>query len=266
MIRRKIGATAMATALALVALAPAGEGAVDPPGNAQISISGTDVLISGDGGDNGIRVVRYNADGEAGYWGDLHILSSPGSLEFVGPTDTANYSVYPGAGRTIIYGKGSWRARNIRVSLTAGDDSFGTAAVPSNIFLSMGDGDDYVRGEYVDNFSVGSGDDRVIDVLIANRSGFTAGPGNDRLIKVMLDWDDKPVLGGPGNDTITAYDDYGNDQPDLFVGGPGNDRLFGYDDDDTLNGGAGRDLCDGGGNRRNAPDRAIGCEVERGIP
>ena len=104
------------------------------------------------------------------------------------------------------------------------------------------------------------------------------------------DVDTENVIGGSGDDTITAttreqsscrQDQLSKSDPaDVFTGGPGNDRLSGGfgadqldggagkdrlsggDGKDKLKGGAGKDRCNGGKSK----DRARQCEREAGDP
>ena len=67
----------------------------------------------------------------------------------------------------------------------------------------------------------------------------TGGSGNDRIRGSALS---EELLGGPGNDIITA----GPCDADYLGGGPGNDKLTGGPNDDVLYGNAGSDRLFGG--------------------
>ncbi len=128
-----------------------------------------------------------------------------------------------------------------KVWLGAGDDTFSTTRMAS---LVQGQaGDDRILGR-VFRAEGGQGDDLIDTTRFADRSWdyneklLIGGPGNDR---IFANHGEDRLLGGAGADTLKG----GLDE-DRLEGGPGADSLFGGKATDVLIGGPGRDRLHGG--------------------
>jgi Ca2+-binding RTX toxin-like protein len=114
-------------------------------------------------------------------------------------------------------------------------------------------GDDYARGldapfgDPGDRVQMGAGDDW-LQGDGGSGAHLSGGPGND-VMDVDTYHEGGVVLGGDGNDVITAVgtyiEAYGGDGDDTFVGGWGDDYLSGGAGADTGDGGQGVDECRG---------------------
>ncbi|MBP2303712.1 calcium-binding protein [Azospirillum melinis] len=149
-----------------------------------------------------------------------------------------------GDGNDTLFG----RAGNDVLVGGAGNDS-----------LYGGDGDDVLIGGAGDNvlFGEGGNDSFYIDTPTAAR--LFGGDGDDTVIVRYAGGVDlnisnsiEHVIGGVGNDTVTAASSYsavtmaGEDGNDVLTGGSGNDTLSGGTGDDRLRGGGGDDVLQGG--------------------
>lgn len=179
-------------------------------------------------------------------------------------------------------------SRSVQISGGAGHDTI--RGGNNDDLLSGDDGADHVLGNggndllFVDaadftdgHVSGGNGIDTAIvtgevgvTVVLADHTleGIRGSDGNDNLSGAGL-WDDLPISGGGGHDTITGG--FGNDNlsgddgddlidggegDDALFGGAGADTLFGGDHDDLLYGGSDSDLLtgDGGDDRLSGGD------------
>jgi subtilisin family serine protease len=131
----------------------------------------------------------------------------------------------------------------------------------ADTILGAGGNDVICAGGGADVVYAGAGADVVLGMVGADQ--VWGGAGADRLLG---DAGRDTLHGGLGGDVVA-----GGRGPDTLDGGRGDDHLRGGTHDDVLLGrdgrdellaGAGRDICRGGA----GPDRAVSCEVRRGIP
>ena len=261
------------TALTITAIAIAGGGVAsladagrpppppeDPPPTGPVttvSWVGDTITITGDGGDNHVRVRYAQTEGGDGP-GEYTILTSctedfpcsePGRF-YVAGAAAAGDDGQPGCGGrdgryVSCYPIGRSNPRRIVVKLGDGKDEIVTSFVRiyHHISVDGGTGNDVLYTDHVDEVLGGVGDDTL-------DGGGNGGPGNDKILG--------EGNGGPGADLLSAG------RLGAFLnGGSGPDRLIGSPHEDRLDGGKGRDFCDG---RKGRSDRAIRCEVVKGVP
>lgn len=195
---------------------------------------------------------------------------------------------------------GECRAESERLRDTCGplqSNRFSGDPQSTAVVIDTGDGDDVVTVTDYGQINLGPGNDTSYAIARdIDHPEVDGGPGDDTLNGGGHGGDGNDVIegdgdGGPGNDRITGSPQGsksrggpGNDilraaklrfgEPYRLLGDGGRDRLMGTDRIDSLDGGRGRDFCDGrlpnpgprGRNRDRNRDRAVRCEVVRNVP
>ncbi|MEV6022902.1 calcium-binding protein [Streptomyces sp. NPDC052036] len=117
--------------------------------------------------------------------------------------------------------------------------------------LNAGDGNDTVtvhnntgQAYYLNEISLGSGNDRLTDTGTVDGSFVSGDAGNDTITAGVA----SVVFAGDGNDTVHSTGDIvdAGKGDDVIHGGAGDQNLSGGDGNDTLYGGTGNDLLYGG--------------------
>ncbi|MGP4111860.1 calcium-binding protein [Streptomyces sp. 4N509B] len=137
-----------------------------------------------------------------------------------------------------------------------------TSALPDDVQISLGDGDDYIFTSDP-GVSVVDGGDGSDEMHAHSAKTIIGGAGDDMLMGglVMLGGDgmdhlmgddrDQELRGGRGMDHVEAFGGadvvYGNSGEDHVTGGRGDDVISGGPDNDTLYGNSGNDTIRGGG-------------------
>ncbi len=135
------------------------------------------------------------------------------------------------------------RVNEVDVFALGGNDSVwlsrgaGQQDLTKHVFVSGGDGNDYIVGGAGPNYLWGdAGNDTIYGG--AGNDQLVGGAGNDYLAG---QGGNDSLWGDAGNDTL-----YGGAGNDYLAGGDGNDRLYGNEGNDTLYGEAGNDYLHGG--------------------
>lgn len=226
-----------------------------PPGEAPVPAGpvttvnyGPAFSVVGDEGANQISAITYAGDYDGADDYTYRLRAENGRIVPGSPTDNEGHGCFvqefrPGAPFVECWPIGGRLIKRIEVSLGAGADSYlSTEPRVGAAKVDLGPGDDHVQ---VSGF----------DVVLG-------GDGNDFFESTNAI---ELESGGEGNDTMIGTDRYGDD----LDGNAGDDRLVGKNGGDVLRGGPGYDVCLGGPNKVRGQvyeDKAIGCEVTKGIP
>ena len=175
-------------------------------GNNYINNTANSTITAGSGDD----IIGYDhPEHNSGYGGD-------------------NNLIYAGAGNDLI-NAGS----NSRIYAEGGNDYISLFRV-ANVFVDMGDGDDYAAqcqmGDY-NTINGGSGNDTINTTGSYNT--INGGDGNDSL---FIEFTNNTIIGGEGDDYIHVHGD-----SNLANAGNGNDFIYIEWGNSTINGGDGND-------------------------
>lgn len=185
------------------------------------------------------ETVSYTVNDEIGEVATANLTITINGLDEEGPVELVN-------GELIVTGSSdsdsvTVTANNGVITVTYSglpDQTFNESDVES-IAVSLGDGDDSIRVDFIDVPAIingGAGD----DFLEGSRGGdlFDGGSGNDTLEGFS---GNDTLIGGLGDDWIL-----GGTGDDLLLGGLGSDTLFGQSGSDVIQGGGGNDGLSGG--------------------
>jgi Ca2+-binding RTX toxin-like protein len=231
-----------------------------------VSVSGSNVEVTLNGGDDGDTLEINTACGFCEDGGTNHVLGGPGADDLSSALGT-NYLDGGADGDTISGGIADYSSRTNGVVVDTdgaaddGETGEGDNVKSSVYFVLGGSGNDDITASAADG---GDGDDKLTGT--GTNCGLFGGHGDDELIALgndcglFGDQDNDKLVGGPGFDYLEG--DAGNDtlsgraRGDTLVGGggadtlrgeAGNDVLSGNQGNDKLNGGTGRDRFFGGG-------------------